>query len=125
MKWSIQCPHSQTPGSVRRPDYRFSKDSVSRLNRYIGRHQLVKPTYLDSDMVFTAVRRCNEEYANCSSVAGLRLDEDSRHYNPDPRQQQHYDNELRNDVHMLLATAISSNWSAKSKTSCRYFYICS
>ena len=82
--------------------YKFDRDSVKRLNSYISRHHLAKPAYLDADMVFTAVKRCNDEYSNIDSSTSKNCV--NFPYNDE------FQKDIRDSIHMLLATAISSNW---------------
>ncbi|KAK3093779.1 hypothetical protein FSP39_020125 [Pinctada imbricata] len=53
------------------------------------RFLLNKPSYIDSDKIFAAVKRSYDQYARCGS-------------------------EFEHDVHMLVATAFASNWFGQS-----------
>ena len=66
-------------------EYGYAPQSIAKLSFLIARFLLKKPSYIDRDKIFSAIRRCYEKFARCGS-------------------------EYEHDVHMLLATAFASNW---------------
>lgn len=81
------------------PDYEYgyTPQSIAKLSFLIARYLLKKPSYIDRDKIFSAVRRCYDKYARCGS-------------------------EFEHDVHMLLATAFASNWFTESyRTTIHYW----
>ena len=75
------------------PDYEYGyrAETVSKLSRFIARFLRHKPSYVSVSRVFAAIKRCHDNFAaassSCSDGAGCQ-----------------------DDIHMLLATAFSSNW---------------
>ncbi|XP_050404851.1 RING finger protein 151 [Patella vulgata] len=65
--------------------YGMTSDSICKLSLLIARCLLRKPSYIESDRIFTCIKRCYEKYFRCG-------------------------NEYEHDVHMLLATSYASNW---------------
>ena len=70
-------------------DYGYTPQSVAKLSLLIARFLLRKPSYVDSDKIFAAVKRSYDQYSRCG-------------------------NQYEHDVHMLVATAFASNWFCES-----------
>ncbi|XP_013400013.1 E3 ubiquitin-protein ligase TRAF7-like [Lingula anatina] len=66
-------------------DYGYAPHTIPKLSLLIARFLLAKPTYIDANRVFSAIKRCYDNYARCG--------EDYEH-----------------DVYMLTATANACNW---------------
>jgi hypothetical protein len=71
-------------------DYGYTPQTVAKLSLLIARFLLKKPTYVDANKIFAAIKRSYEQYARCGT---------------------HYEH----DVHMLVATAFASNWFGESQ----------
>nr|XP_019929664.2 E3 ubiquitin-protein ligase PDZRN3-B-like [Crassostrea gigas] len=71
-------------------DYGYTPQSVAKLSLLIARFLLKKPSYVDSDKIFAAVKRSYDQYARCGS-------------------------QYEHDVHMLVATAFASDWFSESQ----------
>ena len=74
------------------PDYEYGyrPETVSKLSRFIARFLRHKPSYVSANRVFAAIKRCHDNFAaavTASNGVGCQ-----------------------DDIHMLLATAFSSNW---------------
>lgn len=72
------------------PDYEYGyrAETVSKLSRFIARFLRHKPSYVSASRVFAAIKRCNDNFAAAATIGAGCQD----------------------DIHMLLATAFSSNW---------------
>lgn len=79
-------------------EYGYTPQSIAKLSFLIARFLLKKPSYIDRDKVFSAVRRCYDKYARCGS-------------------------EFEHDVHMLVATAFASNWFTESYRTTLHFWL--
>lgn len=68
------------------PDYGYgySPRSLVQLSSFISRFLIDRPRYVDSERIFTCLKRCFDYYHNCAA--------------------------FWQDVHMLLATAAASDW---------------
>ena len=101
------------------PDYEYgyTPKSIAKLSSLISRHLTRKPSYVDVDTVYTAVKRCYDNYAMPSSpyhgqIAARVTDEVSARATL----------ECARDVHMLLTTAYASNWfSSAQRTNLAYW----
>lgn len=71
-------------------DYGYTPESIAKLSLLIARFLLKKPCYVDSDRIFSAIKRCYENYARCGT-------------------------EFEHDVHMLVASAFASNWFGEAQ----------
>ncbi|XP_046372701.1 RING finger protein 151-like [Haliotis rufescens] len=71
-------------------DYGHTPQSMARLSLLIAKFLLRRPRHIDSDFIFSAVKKCYEQYFRCNS-------------------------DFEHDVHMLLATAFASNWFTPSQ----------
>lgn len=81
------------------PDYEYgyTPQSIAKLSFLIARYLLKKPSYIDRDKIFSAVRRCYDKYSRCGSA-------------------------FEHDVHMLLATTFACNWFSESyRTTIHYW----
>ena len=79
-------------------DYGYTPQSIAKLSFLIARFLLKKPSYVDRDKIFSAIRRCYDKYARCGS-------------------------EYEHDVHMLLATAFASNWFTESHRTTLHYWL--
>jgi len=79
-------------------EYGYTPHSIAKLSFLIARFLLKKPSYIDRDKIFSAVRRCYDKYARCGS-------------------------EFEHDVHMLVATAFASNWFTESYRTTLHFWL--
>ena len=79
-------------------DYGYTPQSIAKLSFLIARFLLKRPSYVDKDKVFSAIRRCYDKYARCGS-------------------------EYEHDVHMLLATAFASNWFTESYRTTLHYWL--
>lgn len=73
------------------PDYSYgySPRSVVQLSSFISRFLLERPRYVDSERIFSCVKRCFDFYCSCAAYW--------------------------RDVHMLLATAVASGWFTETQ----------
>ena len=79
-------------------DYGYTPQSIAKLSFLIARFLLKRPSYVDKDKVFSAIRRCFDKFARCGS-------------------------EYEHDVHMLLATAFASNWFTESYRTTLHYWL--
>jgi hypothetical protein len=68
------------------PDYEYgyAPHTINKLSHFISRFLLRKPSYVDRNRIFSAIKRCYEHYSRPGQYS--------------------------DDVHMLIATANASNW---------------
>ena len=88
------------------PDYEYgyTPKSISKLSCLISQHLTRKPSYIETNMIYNALKRCYDNYAKPSAyqseIAARVTSEVSARATL----------ECARDVHMLLATAYASNW---------------
>ncbi len=71
-------------------DYGFTPNTISKLSCFLARFLLKKPAYIDRHRMFSAVKRCYDNFGRSSD-------------------------EYEHDVHMLIATAYASNWFTENQ----------
>jgi hypothetical protein len=71
-------------------EYGFTPQSVAKLSLLMAKFLLKKPSHINRDKLFSATRRCYEQFSRCG-------------------------HDYEHDVHMLVATAFASNWFSESQ----------
>ncbi|KAK3597401.1 hypothetical protein CHS0354_040131 [Potamilus streckersoni] len=82
------------------PEYKYghTPQSIANLSLLIAKNLLRKPSFIDREMIFCAVRRCYDKYARCGT-------------------------EYEHDIHMLIATAFASNWFSENQRHNLHYYL--